>query len=275
MGRVATGIVIVLALALILSGCAPAPAGTPPAAGETPPAVGETPPAIGETPGVTEAITPEVTEEATEEPAEEATPEATEEMTPEATEEATPEATAEVTPEATEPTELPSTGTVPTVDGTIGEDEYPNTTTINAIQVWWFNDGESLSVALQAPTDGWVGIGLDPETMMMGADFKLGAVLEGGETRVTDAFGIGPSGPVHPPDEELGGTDDIEESMVVTEDSVTRFEFRIPLDSGDENDKPLEPGNTYPIIVAYGPSDEYNAYHAFCQMGEITLDPAP
>ena len=255
MRQVTTGMAMVLVLALALAGCQmaaePAPAETPPAAETVAPTEEATPeatavvtPTIEETPGVE---TPTVEE--TETPAAKETPTA-------------------------EGAETPAAGQAPTVDGTIGEDEYPNTTTVGDVQVWWYNDGESLAMALQAPAGGWAGIGLDPENMMQGADFKLAAVLDG-ETRVTDGWGTAPTGPTHPPDEELGGTDDIEESAVVMEGGATRFEFRIPLDSGDQYDNALEPGNTYPIIVAYAGSDDYNAYHSFRQAGEITLDAAP
>ena len=244
MRRVTTGIVIVLALAL--SGCQMV----------AEPAPTETAPPVGETPTIAETVEP--TEEAT--PAESPTPEATEAATP----------TVEATPTA----ETPAPGAAPEVDGTIAEGEYPNTTTIGDLEVWWYNDGESLTMAVQAPAEGWVGVGLDPDNGMQGADFKLAALVDG-ETRVTDAWGTQPTGPNHPPDTELGGTDDIEESAVVTEDGTTRFEFRIPLDSGDQYDKPLDPGSTYPIIVAYAGSNEYNSYHTFRLPGEITLDPAP
>ena len=173
------------------------------------------------------------------------------------------------------PTEEPTPAqAAPTVDGTIAEGEYPNTTTIGDMQVWWYNDGDSLTMAIQAPTEGWVGVGINPDSGMQGADFKLAALVEG-EPRVTDAWGTQPTGADHPPDTELGGTDDIEESAVVTEGGVTRFEFRVPLNSGDQYDKPLVPGGTYRIIVAYAGSNEYNAYHTFRQAAEITLQPAP
>jgi len=58
----------------------------------------------------------------------------------------------------------------------------------------------------------------------------------------------------------------------VEEDGVTRFEVRIPLDSGDEYDKPLQPGSTYPVIAAVGTSDSFDARHSSRAQGEITLD---
>jgi hypothetical protein len=246
---------IVLLVALALSGCdmgaAPPPTGVLPETGETP----------------AEGTTPEATAELTPPPAVTGTAEVapTEGVT--ATADVT--GTAEVTG-----TEAPAAGEAPTVDGAIDEGEYANTITVGDSQVWWFNDGESLTLAVEGPTEGWIGVGLDPETGMQGADFKL-ASLAGGEQSVTDAFGTQPTGPNHPPDDELGGTQDIEESAVVQENGTLRFEFRIPLDSGDEFDKPLQPGETYPILVAHAPTSEYNAYHSFRLEGEITLDAVP
>lgn len=271
MRRVAIGMTIALVLALTLGGCqmaaGPAPTDSVPAPGETSTLAQPVAP-TGETPPPEEAT-----------PAQGATPEGA--VTPE--EEATPAqgATSQAQPTPTEagaetvaPTETPRAEAAPAIDGVVAEGDYANTTTIGDVQVWWANDGDSLTMAIEAPAEGWVGVGLDPDNGMQGADFKLAAVLDS-ETRVTDAWGAQPTGPGHPPDEELGGTDDIVESAVVTEDGATRFEFRVPLDSGDEYDKPLEPGNTYAIIVAYAGSDDYNAYHSARQAGEIVLDPAP
>ena len=44
---------------------------------------------------------------------------------------------------------------------------------------------------------------------------------------------------------------------------MTSISFTIPLDSGDALDKPLVPGVSYKVIVAYGPdgADEFGTYH--------------
>jgi len=258
MRRIPTWIALALALTLALAGCqmAAEPAPTGAARDETPPGAEPSPPTGQPTAEATEAAT------------------LTAELPPATEAAATPTAAMTPTPAIEEKAATPGAEAAPTVDGAVAEGEYPNTTSVGDMQMWWHNDGESLTMAVQGPTEGWIGVGLDPDASMQGADFKLAAV-ENGEARVTDAWGMQPTGPNHPPDTELGGTDDIAESAVVTEDGVTRFEFRIPLDSGDQYDKPLEPGGTYPIIVAHASSDDYTAYHSFRQSAEITLDPAP
>lgn len=156
-------------------------------------------------------------------------------------------------------------------DGAIADGEYAHEATVGEVRLWWSNDAEFLYLAMEASTTGWVAVGLDPEVRMKGANFIIGAVA-GGEAQIWDAYGTAPTGNTHPPDEELGGTNDIVAYAGVEEGGVTRFEVQIPLDSGDEFDKPLEPGGTYPIIVAVGSSDSFGAIHTSRAGGSITLD---
>ena len=156
-------------------------------------------------------------------------------------------------------------------DGAILDGEYAHEATVGEVRLWWSNDAEFLYLAMEASTTGWISVGLDPERRMEGANFIIGAVA-GGEAQIWDAYGTAPVGNTHPPDEELGGTNDIVAYAGVEEGGVTRFEVQIPLDSGDAFDKPLEPGGTYPIIVAVGSSDSFDASHTSRAGGSITLD---
>ncbi|MBN1976206.1 MAG: hypothetical protein JW918_02295 [Anaerolineae bacterium] len=196
-------------------------------------------------------------------------PVATEEMT--STEEpvATEETMATKEPAATEEMAEPAAGWQ--ADGVIVDGEYAHQATVGEVGLWWRSDAEFLYLAMEASTTGWVSVGLDPEVRMKGANFIVGAVA-GGEAQIWDAYGTAPVGNTHPPDEELGGTDDIVAYAGVEEGGVTRFEVQIPLDSGDAFDKPLEPGGTYPIIVAVGSSDSFSASHTSRAGGSITLD---
>jgi len=209
--------------------------------------------------------TSEVTDEA---------PTATEEPAPEMTEE---EQTAEPTEE--EPTEEPpeeeeaaeetaeATGQI---DGNIGADEYTDTATFGDMTISWRHDGEFLYLAMEGPTEGWISVGIEPTRAMADADYLFGYV-EDGEAKFWDAYGTAPVGATHPPDEELGGTNDIVDMAGVEENGLTRFEVQIPLASGDEYDKALTPGESYSIIVAMGPTDEYNSKHFFVSSGTLTL----
>jgi len=156
-------------------------------------------------------------------------------------------------------------------DGVVSEGEYNHEATMGKVKLWWRNDAESLYLAMEAPTTGWVAVGIDPTDRMKGANYILGEVTDG-KAQIWDAYGTAPTGATHPPDTDLGGTNDIVAYAGVEEEGITRFEVQIPLDSGDKYDRPLKPGGTYPVIVAMGGSDSYNSYHASKASGKITLD---
>lgn len=185
---------------------------------------------------------------------------------------ATEEATLEETEEATSPedTDPEAVGTSWTPDGVIAEGEYAQQADYNGIRIWWTNDDTYLYLAMEGDTTGWVSVGINPEVGMKGADYIFGYV-ENGEAKLWDAWGQDRTGATHPPDTELGGTDDIVAFAGVKEDGVTRFEVQIPLDSGDAYDHTLVPGESYPIIVAIGRTDDFNAYHSKYASGELTL----
>ena len=155
-------------------------------------------------------------------------------------------------------------------DGVIGEGEYEQQIDFGRIRLWWTNDDTWLFIALEGDTEGWVAVGIDPERGMQGANYLFGYVADG-EASLWDAYGTAPVGPNHPPDEDLDGTSDIVTYAGVEENGVTRFEAQIPLDSGDAYDKALVPGNSYPVIVAIGPQDDYNSKHTEHASSELTL----
>lgn len=157
-------------------------------------------------------------------------------------------------------------------DGVIGEDEYTDFADFGRIRLWWRHDGEFLYLAMEGDTKGWVSIGIEPSRGMKDADYLLGFVVNG-EAKLWDAFGMGVTGATHPPDEELGGTNDILEFAGVEENNITRFELKRRLDTGDIYDKALVPGNTYTIIVAIANADDFNAYHSVVRSGQMTLRP--
>jgi hypothetical protein len=157
-------------------------------------------------------------------------------------------------------------------DGIITEDEYTDQADFGDMRIWWMHDGEFLYLAMEGDTTGWVSVGINPQNGMQGANYLFGYV-ENGEALIWDAYGTAPTGANHPPDEDLDGTNDIVTFSGVEEDGVTRFEVQIPLDSGDEYDQPLEPGNSYPIIIAIGDADDFNGYHRRYDRGELTLAP--
>ena len=158
-------------------------------------------------------------------------------------------------------------------DGVVSDGEYAANVKIGPMTIWWHNDAEFLYIAAEAPTKGWVSVGLDPEDKMKGANYIIAAF--DGEAKIEDGFGTAPVGNAHPSDTTLGGRNDILAFAVVERDGRTLFEAKIPLNSGDAYDKLLQPGQEYPIIAAYGSADGFTTPHAFRGAGRIALQPAP
>jgi hypothetical protein len=160
------------------------------------------------------------------------------------------------------PTPEPAGGDIAWIaDGAIGADEYAHQAESGVVTFYWSNDTEHLYAAVSAQTTGWVAVGFDPQVAMLGANYVFGYVQDG-QLYIDDMYGMLRAGQgSHPPDVDLGGSNDIIESAGREEAGVTVIEFRIPLDSGDEYDKPLSPGSSYTALLAVGGSDEFQSYH--------------
>jgi hypothetical protein len=187
-----------------------------------------------------------------------------EEETAEAAEEAEPEV-------ATEEAPAPTIGY--SIDGAIGATEYLHSTEIAGVEVYWTNDATYLRIGLVAPGTGFVAIGFDPVRRMEGANFILGYV-EDGKAYFRDDFGI--ESTAHMADVDRGGVNNIVSSAGAEWTDRTILEFIIPLDSGDEMDKPLVPGGTYTVLLAYHDlQDGFTTRHSRRGSGQIQLDAAP
>ena len=162
---------------------------------------------------------------------------------------------------------MPST---PIVDGIIHTGEYTHAMEAGGFRVYWTNDAAILRIGLFSPGTGYVAIGLDPDRRMEGANFIIGAVRNG-RVEIRDDYGTGSVS--HSLDIENGGVDNILAAAGRELNGQTTIEFVIPLDSGDRFDKPLEPGETYGILVAFhNTSDTFSTRHSQRGSGEIRLD---
>ncbi len=153
-----------------------------------------------------------------------------------------------------------------TIDGIVSDGEYENHYTNETLDmtVHWTIDTEEgvIYVGLQAPTQGWVGIGFDfagADMESMSMDWIIGAFHdEDSETDVIDAYQENSEAVVQA-DEFLGGNDDILEKAAVQTEEGTTFEFARKLDTGDEFDVALKPGDQG-TMLAFGDEDEYEHF---------------
>jgi hypothetical protein len=181
-----------------------------------------------------------------------------------------PDPAPEPTPEPIVP--IASSPSVPIVDGVIHTGEYAHAMEAGGFRVYWSNDAIVLRIGLFSPGSGYVAIGLDPDRRMQGANVIIGTVRNG-RVEIRDDYGTGPLS--HGPDIDNGGTDNILAAAGRELNGQTTLEFIIPLDSGDRYDKPLEPGETYEVLVAFhNTSDDFSTRHSQRGSGEIRLDNA-
>jgi len=148
------------------------------------------------------------------------------------------------------------------IDGIIDQGEYPGELSLadGDFLLYWSVDRDTAYFGIQARASGWVSIGFDPVQAMDQADMIFGWVAEDGTAGALDTFSTGLFGP-HPPDEELGGRDDILAFAGSEDDGLTVFEFSRLLDTGDPYDKPLSLEGEIDVIWAYSDSDDYRSFH--------------
>lgn len=136
------------------------------------------------------------------------------------------------------------------------------------MQLTWQVAGDQLQIELTGPTEGWIAVGFHATRAMKDADIYIGFV-DGENTVMTDQFGTGLI--AHAPDEELGGSSHVTEVRGEEAEGVTRIRFSIPLDSGDAYDQTLVPGETVPVILAWGRADNTSTGHGERTSLQITL----
>ncbi len=154
-------------------------------------------------------------------------------------------------------------------DGVIDDGEYKYSSTFEDFDISWSNDSEFVYIAMRAETEGSVSVAVQPGEKMNEADIITGWVVDG-QPGIVDMFSTGDFGP-HPPDTELGGTEDILEFGGSEEGGFTIIEFKRALNTADEYDNVLVQG-TNQIIWAYATADDPNVKHKFRGYGEITID---
>ena len=155
----------------------------------------------------------------------------------------------------------------PRFDGAIEDEEYASemTDTGTGMSVFWQHDGSTLYVGLEAPGTGWLSIGFGPERRMEGANIVIASITDGALT-IEDHYGNTPTS--HRADD----IDHVIRAAGSESDGRSIVEFAIPLDSGDDEDKALAPGDEVVIILAYhASSDRLTMRHTARSTSSIVL----
>ncbi len=144
------------------------------------------------------------------------------------------------------------------IDGTIAEGEYAHSLSQGGgdFLLYWSVAGDTVHFAVRAQTQGWISLGIEPTQVMAEADMIFGWVEAGGAAGALDCYSTGLFGP-HPPDEQLGGQQNILAFAGSEQGGVTTFEFSRALETGDTYDKALSAEGEFKIIWASSNSDDY------------------
>ncbi len=132
----------------------------------------------------------------------------------------------------------------------------------------WLVMEDSFRFTVTAPTTGWVAAGFGGGPAMKDAAIVIG-YAEGGEQYVRDDHGTSPV--THVPDIDLDGSGDLTDAQVHESDGETQLSFVMPMESEDDLDPSLSPGETIRVIVAYGNNDSFTGRHTAAHSAEIEL----
>jgi DOMON domain len=134
----------------------------------------------------------------------------------------------------------------------------------------WKVVGDSLRCMVLAPTTGWLAVGFDPTEEMQDANFLIGYVVDG-TTYIRDDFGVTKT--THLADVGLGGENHVTRVFGHEQSGISEIRFTIPLNSGDQYDRVLIPGQTYEIILAFGlnGADDFSSMHDEADNTDINL----
>jgi hypothetical protein len=147
--------------------------------------------------------------------------------------------------------------------------EYDHEVQDKKISFAWKVEGDKLAVKMSAETEGWVGIGFNPEKGMQGANFILGYV-KNGKAKIDDDYGVDNN--AHKSDTKLDGTSDVTLIGGTEEGGVTTIEFAIPLDSGDKTDTKIDVNGDTIVLLAYGSGrDSFLAKHKYRTALKVNL----
>ena len=146
-------------------------------------------------------------------------------------------------------------------DGIISPGEYVSSVSSDdgLFTLHWQTTDELVVFGIEGQARGWLSLGMNPTKIMKDADIILGA-REQPALVLYDMYSTGVYGP-HPPDNTLGGTDNLLERAGTYQDGVITLECSRLLVTGDSYDTVLVPGEEVTILWASATSPDYKDKH--------------
>ncbi len=157
-------------------------------------------------------------------------------------------------------------------NGKISSGEYTVEKNVGEMSLHFRVENDTLYVGISAETHGWVAIGFGGGPGMRNTDIVIAYVLPpNGTVEISDSYSTGFSGP-HNPDTFLGGHTDILSYGGREDENGTVVEFSRPLNTGDGYDYVIPTEESFRIIWAYGPTDDFQSMHIKAGHIYVTLE---
>ena len=128
------------------------------------------------------------------------------------------------------------------------------TTNVAGMLFTYSIEERQLVCKLQAPTNGWIGVGFNAQNSIVGSDLLLFNIV-GGKPSYTDLFVKSAGNPKK--DSELGGVNSIKLLDSKESENKTMVHFSIPMSSDDVYDFKHEIEQPFWLILAYSVADEF------------------
>lgn len=163
----------------------------------------------------------------------------------------------------------------PAVDGTITDGEYASTLAHeeSGANLFWTVDSDMLYFGMTMESSGWIGVGFaQPDDITRGkAGFDQYIFnVEDGTATAHDMYQADAKGEPEV-DTEAGGSDSVSEFAVTHENDMWTVEFTRPLDTGEETDAVIVPGEPMLLSFAHGTTMELDRRHERSSRGGAYL----
>lgn len=124
----------------------------------------------------------------------------------------------------------------------------------NGMKVSWLLVPKAIQFTMEAPTDGWVCVGINPKDQLAGSILFM-AHMVNGQAEVVDHYveGLGDYSSVV----ELGGESTVFDSKGDCESGICSFSFCVMRDSESSLHPELIPGQEYTFHLAYSRSPDF------------------
>ncbi len=138
----------------------------------------------------------------------------------------------------------------------------------NGMIVSWIYEADQIQFEMEAPTTGWIAIGLNEKNALAGSYLLMGRIADG-KAEVVEHYTLAPGD--YQPISALGA--EIAIAMVSGQEGqgISRIRFTLPILPGNSYAKKLEPGLRYTMHMAYSREDDFQHHSMMRTAANVKL----